>query len=107
MPTARDPAKTKTGSSRFMAGPAKTIKSFCQVGLAPSVSSTAASASGESSSPGFSPSIFTNPPSGNQATTYSVPPRSQRMRKRPKPTGDPNPRENLRTRTPQSLAAMK
>ena len=37
-------------------------------------------ASGLFSSSGFSPSIFTKPPSGIHAITYSVSPRTQRMR---------------------------
>ena len=74
------PTKTNTGSTRFIAGPAKTMMSFCQSGFAPSVSSRFASTSGESSSSGFSPSIFTKPPSGIHARTYSVCPRTQRSR---------------------------
>jgi hypothetical protein len=79
-PTACIPTKIATGSTRFMAGPANTMASFCQSGFPPRVSEGWARASGESTSSGFSPSIFTKPPSGNHAITYSVSPRTQRRR---------------------------
>ena len=100
-------AKITTGSIRFMAGPANTIASFCQSGLAPSASSGWARSSGSSVSSGFSPSILTKPPSGNQATAYSVPFRVQDIRQRPMPIGGPKPRQNLSTRTPHQRATRK
>jgi hypothetical protein len=69
MPTASVAAITITGRIRLATGPAKTIASFCQVFFSGSDSPGCATTSGSSFSSGFSPSIFTKPPSGNHAIT--------------------------------------
>jgi hypothetical protein len=96
------PRKTKKkamiGKARLKAGPATTIAArfhqVCAWKLRPT-------SSGGTSSSGSSPAIFTYPPSGSQATRYSVSPRVK-----PKIRG-PKPMLNFSTFTLHALATRK
>ena len=69
-PTNRLTATTTTGSSRFMPGPANRMISFFQSGCAARESGGGVDVTESlASSSMASPSIFTKPPSGNQAST--------------------------------------
>ena len=87
-----------TGSTRFITGPASAIAMRCHTGR---WLNARLSSSGGSGSPGTSPSIFTKPPRGSAATTYSVSP-TVRVN-----SDGPNPIENFSTFTPSHFATAK
>ncbi len=97
-PLIRIAAIKTTGSARFITGPASAIAMRCHTGRALKAREIS---SGGSSSPGTSPSIFTKPPSGSAAITYSVSPMRRANSDGPKPI------ENFSTFTPSHLATAK